>query len=115
MHRLLLALSALAASGSASVAGPCLHDIDRVQHQIDARLDARAGAGSSAPESTAATMDRQPTPGSIAAAEARLGELSPETIASIRAAMGRAREADAGGDKNTCEQALADVQRALGH
>src|SRR5262245_19382677 len=114
MQQWLVACAALAASVSAGTAGPCQQDIDRVQHGIDARLDARAGGGAIARESTAATTHRQPTPESIAAAEARLGELSPEKIATINTAMTRAREADQVGDKNACEQALADVQRALG-
>ena len=65
-------------------------------------------------ESSAATEHRQPTPGSIAAAEARLGELSPEKIAAVNAAMTRARAADQAGDKSACDEALADAQRALG-
>ena len=39
---------------------------------IDAMLEAQAAAGRSTRESTAATMHRQPTPGSIAAAEVKL-------------------------------------------
>ena len=105
---------ALAASMSAAYAGPCAHEIDRMQAAIDARLEAKAAAGPAGRESTAATMNRQPTPGSIAAAEARLGEVSPQTIEAVGAAMARARAADGAGDKGACEQALADAQRALG-
>jgi hypothetical protein len=114
IRRMLTASAALLASMSASYAGPCSHEIDRVQHTIDAKLDAQAGAGPAARESIAATTDRQPTPESIAAAEARLGDLSPETIAAVRTAMTRARQADSAGEKSACEQALADVQRTLG-
>ena len=59
-------------------------------------------------------MHRQPTPRSVAAAESRLGELSPETIEAAKAAMGRARESDRAGDQSACEQALAEVQRLIG-
>jgi hypothetical protein len=59
-------------------------------------------------------MNRQPTPDSIAAAEAKLGEISPESVQAIEAGMARARDADRAGDQSTCEQALADVQRILG-
>ena len=111
---MLAASVALLASMPASYAGPCSHEIDRVQHEIDAKLDAKAGTGPEARESNAATMNRQPTPGSIAAAEARLGDLSPDTIAAVRTAMTRAREADSAGDKSACERALADAQRAIG-
>src|SRR5262245_34811725 len=115
IQRLLVACAAaLAASMSAGYAGPCSHEIDRVQAQIDARLNAAAAAGPAARESTAATMHRQPTPSSIAAAEGRLGDVSPQKLEAIGAAMARAREADGAGNQSACEQALADVQRALG-
>ena len=65
-------------------------------------------------ESTAATMHRQPTPGSIAAAESKLGDVSSQKVEAVEAAMARAREADHAGDQSGCEQALVDVQRALG-
>ena len=69
IQRFLVACAAaLAASMSASYAGPCSHEIERVQAEIDAKLEAKAAARPSARESTAATMHRQPTPGSIAAA-----------------------------------------------
>jgi hypothetical protein len=58
---------------SASIGSPCYQDIDHVQAKIDAMLEAQAVAGGSARESTAAAMHRQPTPRSIAAAEAQLG------------------------------------------
>jgi len=115
IQRLLVAgAAALVASVSASYAGPCSQEIDRVQATIDARVNATAGAGPSARESTAATAHRQPTPGSIAEAEARLGEVPPQKLEAITAAMARAREADGAGNQSACEQALADAQRALG-
>jgi hypothetical protein len=73
LKRFLVACAAaLAASMSASYAGPCSHEVDRILAEIDAKLEAKAAAGPSARESTAATMHRQPTPGSIAAAETRV-------------------------------------------
>ena len=115
LQRFLVACAAaLAASMSASYAGPCSHAIDRLQADIDAKLEAKAAAGASARESTAATMHRQPTPGSIAAAETKLGDVSPQKVEAVAAAMVRARVADHAGDQSTCERALADVQRALG-
>jgi hypothetical protein len=113
--RFLVACAAvLAASMSASYAGPCSHEIDRVQAEIDARLGAKAAAGPAARESTAATTHRQPTPGSIAAAETRLGDVPSQQVEAVTAAMARARKADHAGDQSACDQALADVQRALG-
>jgi hypothetical protein len=104
---------ALAASISASFASPCSQEIDRVQATIDAKLEAQAAAGRPARESTAATMHRQPTPGSIAAAEVNLGDISPEKIQAVETLMTRARDADRANDPSACEQALAEVQRIL--
>ena len=115
LQRFLVACTAvLAASTSASYAGPCSHEIDRVVAEINAKLGAKAAAGPSARESTSATTHRQPTPGSIAAAETRLGDVSSQKVEAVAAAMARAREAYYAGDQSACEKALADVQRALG-
>jgi hypothetical protein len=111
---MVLSAAALVASTTAGYAGPCSSEIDRVQARVDAKLEATARSGPAAPESSAALLHRQPTPGSIAAAEDRLGEMSSATVAAIAAAMARAREADRAGDQSTCEQALADAQRAIG-
>jgi len=111
---LVLCASALAASMSVSYAGPCSQQIDRLQAEMDAKLGALAAAGPSARETTAATMHRQPTPRSIAAAEDRLGDVSPQKVEAVTAAMTRAREADGAGDQKACEQALGEAQRALG-
>ncbi len=111
---LVLAATALLASATAVYAGPCANEIDRMQARVDAKLEATARTGPSAPESSAALLNRQPTPGSIAAAESRLGEIPSATVAAIKTAMARAREADGAGDLGACERALADVQRAIG-
>jgi hypothetical protein len=105
----------LATSISASFASPCSQEIDRVQAKFDAILEAQAGAGPSARESAAATMHRQPTPGSIATAESKLGEVSPEKVQAVEALLTRAREADRVGDQSACEQALAEVRRVLNY
>ena len=79
IRRLLeLSAAALAASTIACSAGPCSPEIERMQARLDARLQAAARAGPSAPESSRALHHRQPTPGSIASAEIGLGEISPE-------------------------------------
>ena len=103
----------LAASTSASYAGPCSEAIDRMQAKIDAKLEAATAAGPPAVESTAATMHRQPTPRSIASAEVRLGDVSKEQAKAVGAAMSRAREADRVDDQSGCEQALSDAERIL--
>jgi hypothetical protein len=111
---MVLSATALVASTVAGYAGPCSHDIDLMQSQVDAKLEAKAAAGREARESTEATMHRQPTPDSLAAAESKLGEVSSHTVEVVEAAMARARKADLANDNSACEQALADVRRAIG-
>jgi hypothetical protein len=95
-------------------AGPCSAEIDRIQARIDARLAATATTGAGAPESPAALLHRQPTPGSIAKAEEGLGELSVENVLSVQRGMEQARAADRVGDARACVKALTAVERALG-
>jgi hypothetical protein len=83
-----------------------------MQSRVDARIEAIAGVGPSTKESTAALLNRQPTPGTIAAAEDKLGE--GRQMEQAVAALARPREADRAGDRSACEQALADAQRAIG-
>jgi hypothetical protein len=104
---------AFIASVSASYAGPCTDDIDKMQARIDAKAHAMAAAGPTGRQTEASTHV-QPTPRSIGAAEEKLGEVSAGTVAAVRQAMLRARAADSAGDKNACEQALAEVQTAIG-
>jgi hypothetical protein len=94
-------------------AGSCAHDIADMQLSIDARLHAIAAAGPVAGESIEAKMHRQPTLGSMATAESKLGEVSARTVEELKDAMARARKAEIAGDKRACEQAFADAQRAL--
>jgi len=105
--------AALAASMSAAYAGPCSPEVTQIQNLIDARIHVKAGAAT-APESTAAKTHHQPTPSSVAAAEAELGQLSPEEFTAVNAAMAQALKADGAGDRSACQQALADVKRLLG-
>src|SRR5436305_1636654 len=77
--------AALVCAMSAATAGPCQHEIDRMQARVDAVLEAAAGSGPAAAESLAARLHRQPTPDSIAAAEKKLGEISSGTIAAAAA------------------------------
>ncbi len=84
-----------------------------MQQRIDSTLEQIAATGRTARQGTGLTHV-QPTPRSMAAAEAQLGELPPEKIDAVRQAMVRARAADAAGDKATCEAALADAKRVLG-
>jgi mRNA-degrading endonuclease toxin of MazEF toxin-antitoxin module len=112
-----LALSAvgLAASISASLAGPCSPEIDAIMARINAALEARAGAGAGAKEhSTVGGRHIQPTPRSMATAEEKLGEMSADTIEQVNQAMMRARAADRAGDNVACQQELEVARRAIG-
>jgi hypothetical protein len=110
--RLLVLAAALAASAGAVHAGPCAQQIALMQARFDAKLEAAARKGPTVRETNAATDHRQPTPDSIAAAESRIGEIRAVKV--IETGMARAREADAANDRTVCEQALAEVQRAIG-
>jgi hypothetical protein len=112
--RLLTLAAMLAASAGAAHAGPCAAQIGEMQARFDAKLALAARSGPTARESVAATDHRQPTPDSIAAAEAKLGDLSPRTVEAVESGMTRARKADAQGNKAACDAALAAVRRAIG-
>jgi hypothetical protein len=100
-----------AAGASPSQAGPCTGEIDRVQAQLDAMIDAQAGEGRAARESRGALESHQPTPESILKAEEDLGEGTALGNASV--ALARARVADSQGDAQACQEALARARRAL--
>jgi len=104
---------ALAASVSASYAGPCQSDIYSMQAKINAKLEATVAAGPSALPSARVGTGAQPTQRSMAAVAERMGEISHETAQAVEQGMARARAADAADDKAGCEQALAEVQRFL--
>jgi hypothetical protein len=92
----------------------CAKDIDAMQARLDARLDAIAGSGRTAPQSLKADMSAQPTPSSIAKAEEKLGELDQHMVRNVRRALTRARAAEARGNTRLCERQLAAARRALG-
>lgn len=92
-------------------AGPCSDAIDHVQAQVDATIDQRANAGPWLPESNSALRSHQPTPNSIAKAEAAAGHGRKQEAA--LAALGRARDADFRGDLGQCDHELANVRRIL--
>ena len=107
-----LAATALALSTLPGRAGPCAQDIDRAWAQVDAKIHARIAAGRSAPQNVIGLLHHQPTLSSIAAAQKALGQgWTPVEMAV--AALARAREADRTDDGSTCEQTLAQAQRAI--
>jgi len=92
-------------------AGPCTKEIEAVQIQVDTVLEATAGAGPTLPESQSAGLHHEPTPESIARAEAAAGEGAQGEQAV--GALARAREADEAGDTPLCHAALVDARRAI--
>lgn len=105
--------AALVALAGPAFAGPCAGEIDALETQLNAKLDAVAAHGKGAQQSTAAQLHRQPTPDSLAAAEAQAGDISEKDVAEVRRFVAEARKADQGGDLAGCRKALADA-RALG-
>jgi hypothetical protein len=114
--RAALAFAAVACALTPAVAraGPCTDEIYRADLAINARLDAAAAKGKTGTESTFATMNRQPTPATVAAAEAKLGDVPEAEVKGVREYMQAARSADEAGDKPACEKALAQARSILG-
>ena len=94
-------------------AGPCTDRIYQTDLDVAKILDAAAAQGRPAPQSTFATMHRQPTPGSVASAEQQAGDLSADELQAVTEAMDVARHADDANDREGCEKALADVDGML--
>jgi hypothetical protein len=94
-------------------AGPCTDRIYQTDLDVAKLLGSAAKEGQSAPQSTFATMHRQPTPGSVAGAEQQAGDLTIEENDAITEAMDAARQADGQGDRAGCEKALSEVDRIL--
>lgn len=110
----MLAFGAVALLAPSAHAGPCTDALYQADVAINKRLDVAAAQGKSAAQSLGAQLHRQPTPGSIAAAEGKLGDLTDADVAAVQKDMDAARKADAAGDKAGCDKALADVRRILG-
>lgn len=92
-------------------AASCAVQIDQIQAKLDAALAQHAKTTPFAAESKSATLSRQPTPGSIARAEDKIGAWSGGDKAV--AALGRAREAQAAGKTSACFTALREAKRAI--
>ena len=105
-HIIMLSAGVVAASTIGSQAGPC-------SAEIYATLKAKAADGPTLQVSREAFLHRQPTPGSIAAAESRLGTALPQKLDPITQGMARTREADSAGDLYACRRALSDVEPLL--
>lgn len=103
----------LCSSLSMAYAASCSGDIDRMQAQIDARIEAIAAAGPFAPPSVTAGLGAQPTPLGLVTVEERMGEVPRNKVDAIRDAMARARAANIATDYRACEKALAEVRHIM--
>ena len=113
IHQLLVfGAAAIALSTLPSRASPCAYDIDRAWVEVGTKIQARIGAGRSAPQSTVALLHHQPTPGSIAAAEETVRERWG-LVEAAGTALARAGEAERADDRSACERAVAEAQRAI--
>lgn len=99
----------LLAAASPAYAGPCTQSIARLQLKVDAAIEQRANSGSWKAESIDALRSHQPTPRSIAAAEAGEG-FNLDRALNL---LDRARAADRSGDTAACGQALVNVKAEL--
>jgi hypothetical protein len=109
----MISAAALGTSSISSQAGPCHEEIYRMEVRLEALLQAKTGAGPTAPESPEALLHHQPTRESIAATARRLGLASPQAVEAVQRGMARAREADRAGDLDACLRSLVDVQIAI--
>ena len=95
----LVVAAAMMLSVASAHAGPCSKAIAQFEKAVRQAAN-RPGAGPVAPQSVAAQLDRQPTPGSVRRAEAR-------AQAGFDAALARAKRLDARGNRAGCRRALA--------
>ena len=107
MYRRAAAASVVAAAlglGIASAqAGPCSRAIAQFEQAVR-QSAGNPNAGPMAPQSIGAQLDRQPTPGSVQRTE-------QSAQAAFDAAMARAKELDARGDRAGCRRALTSAKR----
>jgi hypothetical protein len=113
-HAMALGAFSLALFSAAAHAGPCTSQIYDADVAISKRLNAAAAAGKTAPETQGALLHHQPTPQSVARAEAQVGDLSEAELKSLTEFMQEARRADEANDTAACQKALADIQQVLG-
>jgi len=93
-------------------AGPCAEPIDRMQAEFDARIEAAIDTARFASDARRAFGLPAPTQRALATTGSPPDEGS--WMAQSVAALMRARDADRSGDITACEQALAEVKRAVG-
>jgi hypothetical protein len=103
------AIFSLLCAASPAYASSCAPSIARLQGQVDAAIDKRAGADGWRPQSVDATLGRQPTPFSLAGTEGKGGTDLQVALDSLN----RARAADSVGDVAVCRRELASARGIL--
>jgi hypothetical protein len=111
-HLAVIGAAALVLSSLPGHAGPCSDEIERMQTELDARIEMIINIARFVREARRAFGLPAPAPGPPATAESSHGDGS--WMARAVASMARAREADRNGDGVACAKALADMQRAVG-
>ena len=107
------AATALLLFAAPAHAGPCTDRIIQTDLEVEKVLDAAAANAKPTAESTFATMHRQPTPGTVANAEEKAGDLSSGQVEAITAKLDEARDADSKDDRAACEKALNEAEKML--
>ena len=103
------AVLALLCATSSAHAGSCAKSIVRLQAQVDAAIEKRAGSEGWKRESLSATRNYQPTPRSIAASEGYHGQDLDIALDSLN----RARAADNVGNTPVCRREVAAARAIL--
>jgi hypothetical protein len=98
--------AALLGGAGAAYSGPCTAQIAHLEQQINLAAAGPAG-GPTAPQSLGAQLHHQPTPRDV-----RHAEEVANTAAD--AALERARQADAAGNADDCNEALRQARRLYG-
>jgi hypothetical protein len=99
----LILAGALGLGVASAHAGPCSDKIAKFEQAVRQSAN-NPNAGPMAPQSIAAQLDRQPTPGSVKRAEER-------AQATFAAALARAKRLDARGNRAGCTRALRAAKR----
>jgi hypothetical protein len=102
-------VASLLASTQAAYAISCRTAINRAQVRLDAKLATHAAAGRVLRETTFATMGHQPSPTTIAQAEAAAGIWAAGRRA--QASLERARSAEMNNDQRRCFRAVRAAYR----
>jgi hypothetical protein len=104
---------ALLPTPALALGGACTAQLDKLQFAFDSQVEVTAAKGPGGAETTDAKLHHQPTPQTIAKAEANIGDKSTGPADDFTYAMKRARDADDDNQEGKCLAALADAKAAF--